>query len=693
MAASIKGWTGRPFGKSGRLSYVFIGSSDGLRVKKLFTQNEADPSNNLLAAIVDSTDDAIISKDLHGTITSWNKAAERIFGYTADEVVGGPISVLIPPDKGAEEIDILQRIRRGERIDHYHTSRVHKDGRSIDVSVTISPLTHQGQIVGASNIARDITDEKRFEREIQEHRARLQVTLNSIGDGVIVTNANGEVDYMNPVAETLTGWKTADARGQALEAVFNIINESSRRRVENPAARALQQGAVVALANHTVLIGKGGAEYAIDDTAAPIRSEGGEVWGVVLVFRDVSGSRLSEDFRARLAAIVQSSDDAIISKDLSGRITSWNPGAVRLFGYSPEEAIGRPISMMIPPERLTEETKILEQLRSGERVEHFETVRISKDRRKVEVSLTISPILDNEGRVVGASKIARDITERKRIDRELAEARQSLQRHSEELEKTVTERTSELQAAYGELEAFTYSVAHDLRAPLRRMQGFLSGLRDEIGAGLAQEPAELLRRTVASLDRMDKLVSDLLKLSQVGREAGQFQDVSLNEIVEQAIADLKPQSHGRQVEWQIGQLPVVRGNPDLLRQAFINLLSNALKYTRPRTIAKIEVDQTSVRNSVVFYVRDNGVGFNMADASKLFTPFHRLHGERQFEGSGVGLAIVERIVRKHGGQIWVEAKAEQGATFFFTLHRNSEAGPGDYVTKRDDFSLQCPARG
>ncbi|HKQ39657.1 MAG TPA: PAS domain S-box protein [Verrucomicrobiae bacterium] len=639
-------------------------------MKKLFAKTEVDPPNNLLAAIVDSTDDAIISKDLNGTITTWNKAAEHIFGYTAKEVVGGPISVLIPPEKGAEEMEILQRIRRGERIEHYETSRMRKDGKRIEVSVTISPLSHEGRIIGASKIARDITEQKRIEREIEEHRARLQVTLSSIGDAVIVTNANAQVDYMNPVAEALTGWKIAEARGQALEAVFNIINETTRRRVENPAARALEQGAIVALANHTVLIAKGGAEYAIDDTAAPIRASDKNVLGAVLVFRDVSSARAKEDFRARLAAIVQSSDDAIISKDLNGRIMSWNPGAVQLFGYNADEAVGRPISMVIPPERLHEETNILERLRRGERIDHFETVRITKDRRKVEVSLTVSPIFDSEGHVVGASKIARNITDRKRIDRELAEARDRLQRHSEELERVVGERTAEL-------EAFTYTVAHDLRAPVRRMQGFVSSLQMALGSGIAEEPRELLRRTAGSLDRMDKLVADLLKLSQVGRQTGQLEEVALDNVVQQAVAELKPQIQDRQIQWMIGSLPVVHGNPDLLRQAFINLLSNALKYTRPRAVARIEVDCMSDGGNRVFYVRDNGVGFDMDEAGKLFTPFHRLHNERQFEGSGVGLAIVERIVGKHGGQIWCDAKLDQGATFFFTLQKDSGLKGGE----------------
>jgi signal transduction histidine kinase len=309
----------------------------------------------------------------------------------------------------------------------------------------------------------------------------------------------------------------------------------------------------------------------------------------------------------------------------------------------------------------------LEKLRRGERIDHFETVRIAKDRRKVEVSLTISPILDAEGRVIGASKIARDIGERKRIDRELTEARERLKRHAQELEQTVTERTAELHAAYRELEAFTYSVAHDLRAPLRRMQGFLSGLQGELGPDITPGAAEMVRRANLSVERMDKLVSDLLKLSQVSKDAQPFQSVALDDIVRQSVAELKPQTSGRKIEWQLGRLPFVSGDPGLLRQVFINLLSNALKYTQTRPEARIVIGQTPARGTNAFYVRDNGVGFHMDHVGKLFTPFSRLHDDPKFEGSGVGLAIVDRIVRKHGGQIWAEAEPDHGATFFFTL--------------------------
>lgn len=640
----------------------------------------------LLAKIVETSNDAIVSKDLTGTITSWSPAAERIFGYSASEVVGGPISVIIPPERGEEETEILRRIGRGERIEHLETVRMRKDGSRIEVTVTISPLVKDGRIIGALKIARNISEQKQMLQKVETQRARLEVTLASIGDAVIVTDALGAVQFMNPVAESLTGWKATEARGLALETCFNIVNETTRRRVENPVLRVLRDGTVVGLANHTVLVGKSGLEYSIDDCAAPIHDGASEIGGVVLVFRDVSGSRALENFRARLAAIVQSSDDAIVGKDMTGRITSWNPAATRLFGYTADEVIGRPISILIPPERLDEETRILERLRRGERVEHLETVRLAKDRRKIEVSLTISPIHDAEGHVVGASKIARDITEQKQTQRELVAARERLEKYSQDLERTVEQRTAELRAANQELEAFTYTAAHDLRAPLRSMHGLLAILEEDAGPGLSPDKRELLSRVTGSARRMSQLIDALLDLAKVGKHELRREPTSLEELVQSSLSDLSAECQGRQVEWKLGPLPVVECDPGLMQEALTNLLGNALKYTRPRSTARVEVGQMQVDGQTVVFVRDNGIGFNMEQAQKLFTPFHRLHPERQFEGSGIGLAAVDRIIRRHGGRVWAESKPEEGATFYFTLGvaggmEAKASGPTGYQVK------------
>ncbi len=255
---------------------------------------------------------------------------------------------------------------------------------------------------------------RKAEEALRKQTEWLRVTLASIGDAVISTDAEGRVTFMNGVAETLTGWPQAEAIGQSLPVIFHIVNERTRQPVENPALRALREGTIVGLANHTVLIARDGSERPIDDSAAPMRDETGTAVGAVMVFRDVTERKRAEETQARLAAIVESSEDAIVSKTLDGIIRSWNVGAERLFGYPAAEAVGRPITLIIPPERIDEERAILDQLRRGERVEHFETVRVARDGRRLDISLTVSPIRDEAGHIIGASKIARDITARRR---------------------------------------------------------------------------------------------------------------------------------------------------------------------------------------------------------------------------------------------------------------------------------------
>ena len=262
--------------------------------------------------------------------------------------------------------------------------------------------------------------------EILRQKDLLAVTLASIGDGVIVTDAQGRVTFLNGEAERLTGWTSGEAEGHPLPAVFHIINEHTRQPVEDPVEKVLRLGTVVGLANHTILIAKDGRETPIDDSGAPIRQSDGTVQGVVLVFRDFTEQKQAERSLARLAAIVESSNDAILSKDLHGIIQTWNAGADRLFGYRAEEVIGRPITLLLPPERIQEEEQILERLLSGQRVEHLETVRVTKDGRRIDVSVTVSPVKDQDGQIIGASKIVHDITDRKRAEESLARERKLL---------------------------------------------------------------------------------------------------------------------------------------------------------------------------------------------------------------------------------------------------------------------------
>jgi PAS domain S-box-containing protein len=256
-------------------------------------------------------------------------------------------------------------------------------------------------------------------KQAEAAKQLLEITLASISDAVIVTNSQGRVTFLNAEAERLTGWSSQEASGQPLSTVFRIINEETRRPVDGPAEKVMREGTVVGLGNHSALLSKDGREIPISDSGAPIKDVDGTVRGVVLVFRDFTEQQKAMASQARLASIVECSDDAILSKDLNGTILTWNGAAERMFGYSSEEAVGKSITMLLPPDRMHEEGQILQRLGTGERIDHYETVRVARNGRSIDVSVTVSPLRDSEGHVIGASKIVRDITNRKRDEKAL----------------------------------------------------------------------------------------------------------------------------------------------------------------------------------------------------------------------------------------------------------------------------------
>jgi PAS domain S-box-containing protein len=273
-------------GRPARMSGITLDITDRKR---------ADENRAHLASIVESSQDAIITKDLNGIIQTVNAAAERLFGYKESELVGRSVTTLIPIEHHDEEADILAQLRRGQRIDHFETVRVAKDGRRIDISLTISPVRGPtGEIIGASKVARDISEKRRAQRALADQQEWFRVTLGSIGDGVIAADPDGRVSYLNGAAEAMTGWSTAEAMGKPLAEVFNIVSESTRQRAENPASKVIRTGKTRSLANHTLLVARDGSERPIADSAAPILDDGGNILGVVLVFQDVGERRRVE---------------------------------------------------------------------------------------------------------------------------------------------------------------------------------------------------------------------------------------------------------------------------------------------------------------------------------------------------------------------------------------------------------------
>ena len=351
-----------------------------------------------------------------------------------------------------------------------------------------------------------------------------------------------------------------------------------------------------------------------------------------------------------LASIVEGSDDAIISKDPAGNITSWNKGAERMFGYAAAEAMGKPIAILAAPECGDEMPSILECVMRGERVDHYETVRRAKDGRRVNVSLTISPIYDVAGRIVGASKIARDITERKMA------------------EEAVAQQAERLARANADLQQFAYITSHDLKEPLRTVVSCTEMFLNKSGGKLDSDERQLLNYVVTSARQMSTMIADLLPYARTLSEDLPTESLRISQVLGWAVNNLglAIQSSGAEIFYNPDSLPTVRGNKLALVQLFQNLLGNAIKY-RSSEPPRIEISAEQKNDSWRFWVRDNGIGIAPVYHERIFTLFQRLHTREQHAGTGVGLALCRKIVQAHGGKIWVESEEGKGATFIFSL--------------------------
>ncbi|MDO6430544.1 PAS domain S-box protein [Flavitalea sp. BT771] len=398
------------------------------------------------------------------------------------------------------------------------------------------------------------------------------------------------------------------------------------------------------------------------------------------LFQDINASELEGAAQTWLAAIIHSSDDAIISKTLDGIVSSWNEGARRIFGYEAAEMIGQPILRLIPPDRLGEEPAILERLKRGERVDHFETKRVTKYGVILDISLSISPIRDSKGQIIGASKIARNITGQKEAERIINEGKE---RFRQELEDTVRERTRELAEmnhrltkSNHELEQFAYIASHDLQEPLRKIHVFSELLEEGLNSGAdAASLAKYLHRIKNASLRMSRLIKDVLEYSRLSRAELVIAPVDLNEIIKEVLMEFDLSVAEKKAIISVGPLPVINGIGSQFRQLFRNLVGNSLKFSQqePRISVRAEkatpaeLPDTLPRNGTSKFFRisfqDNGIGFEQQHAGMVFGIFQRLNSQDAYSGSGIGLALCKKIVENHDGAITATSEPGKGATF------------------------------
>lgn len=620
----------------------------------------------MLRATLESTTDGILVTDGDGVVTDYNEKFVKMWHVPRELINAGEHRRLLKAAAGQLK-DPKQFLAR---IDEIYAS---SPPDSIDVLDLADGRTFERfsriQVVDDRNVGRvwsfrDVTERRRSEEALEKQSEWVRITLSSIGDAVISTDAEGRVTFLNGVAESLTGWSTADAAGRPLSEVFHIINQLDRRPVENPAQRVLQEGKIIGLANHTVLVARDGTEHPIDDSAAPMRDPSGAIVGTVLVFRDVTARMRAAEVQARLAAIIESSQDAVISKTLQGIIISWNAEAQRLFGYTPEEAVGQPVTLIIPPELWGEEREIMARLRRGERVEHFETTRVAKDGHRIDLSLTISPVRDETGRVIGASKVARDITDRKRTEQALRDA----DRRKDE---------------------FLALLAHELRNPLAPLQNGLQIVR------LADADSDAVARARAMMERqlahMVRLVDDLLDISRINQNKMELRRsrVLLTDVMSSAVETARPAieaaGHDLIISAPAEQIQL-DADVTRLSQVFSNLLTNSAKYTGHGGHIWFAAERHGAE--VAVSVRDTGIGIPDDALPRIFDMFSQVDRsiERVTGGLGIGLALVQGLVEMHGGKVTAESPGlEHGSTFTVRLpipERRSEPAADDALTRK-----------
>jgi PAS domain S-box-containing protein len=543
--------------------------------------------------------------------------------------------------------ECLDRAFSGEQVADEMHLRVRGDQRYY--SVCYEPLIDNDSVSHVAAVITDLTKRKQVDLERQKIEQRYRTLFEYSPDGVLIADRESNFFDANESMCRMLGYRREELVGLHAS---SIVASSEVPRIDQ-ALGVIHSGSEYQ--QQWQLRRKDGSLFDVEVIATAMPD--GNLLGVV---RDITNRKREEAARSYLAAIVGASEDPIVSKDLNGVITTWNSAAERMFGYSAQEIIGKPMEQLIPQDRLNEEPQILACIVRGETIDHFETVRVTKEGAPINVSITISPIKDADGIVVGASKIVRDITESKGVAERISQL-------NAELELRVTERTSELEAVNKELESFSYSVSHDLRAPLRHLNGFSLALLEDYSDKLDEKGKGFLRELRGASQQMSLLIDDVLQLAQVTRSEMFRETVDMTELVTQILEAMQKIQPERTVSVAVQEGLAAYGDKRLLGIALTNLLGNSWKFTSKKENPAISFGRETRDGKNCYFVRDNGAGFDMAYVGKLFGAFQRLHSANEFEGTGIGLANVQRIINRHGGRVWAEGAVDAGATFYLTL--------------------------
>src|SRR5579871_954659 len=682
-----------PSGKALRMEGIAFDITARKHAEDALRNNEV-----LLHLLLDGIGDyAIYMLDPLGRVASWNTGAARIKGYSAEEVIGKSIAMFYPPSDiamGKVDIALHEALTKGRY--ESEGQRIRKDGSIFLAHVVLFPMfDSEGTLRGFAKVLHDITERKRAEVALNESLRVSESARKELADFkyaidqhaiVATTDVSGRITYVNDKFCAISQY----SRQELLNQNHRIINSGFHPK---EFFRELYQTVARGVTWHAEICNraKDGSYYWVDTTVVPLLNPDGRPRQYIAIRTDITERKENERklalqttelMRQReqldkanqalesqtqmLESVLNSIGEGLVAADADGNFILWNPMAKTILNAGPISSSREQwpeIYSIYQTDEVTpypaEQLPLVQALRGQPtRAELFVRHPDSKEGTWIEVNA--QPMRNEQGELCGAVAAINDITARKASEREIRLL-------NSDLEARVRQRTAELEVANRELEAFTYSVSHDLRAPLRHIAGFSKILMDEFEASLAPEARHYLSRILDGTHRMGLLVDELLNLARVGRYNLRLHITDLNGIIEELMPMLIADCKDRSVEWRIAKLPQCECDPILIKQVMQNLLLNAIKFTRTREQAIIEIGVTQRENKTAIFVRDNGVGFDMKYADKLFGVFQRLHRAEDFEGTGVGLATVQRIIHKHGGRIWAEAGLDKGATFYFTL--------------------------
>ncbi len=702
-------------------------------VNEVTSKNSAHEKIKEYAAILESTDDAIIGKTFDGTITSWNKGAEQMYGYAAEEVIGRSVDIIIPPEKINEFRELMLKLQRGEKIEHLRTKRIKKDGTEIIISVTISPIVNSaGRLTGASAIARDITQKTLLEDMIYENSEKMKLALTAGRMGTWDWKFPNNTIEWDDYTYKIFGIGEGKFSGK-FDDFLQLVHPEDREKVHNDIELTVENN-VPFESEFKIISHDNNIRYLLfrGKLLKDITGQAFRLIGICLDITEKKKAELEKDkllviekklrkradhLKRRLSFLAETS--RILSSSLEYETTiktvvktvvpiladicvidliddSGNIKTVEVVHSDPEKV---KLLDEISAKYETSFDLIKKVVKSRnsiaiKKVDEKYLKHIAKDNEHLSALLrldinsaliiplktkekiygAITLVMSESGRYYNKEDLilAEELAGRTATAIENVKLYISSKLTNIELEKRVKKRTEELELLNKELETFSYSVSHDLRTPLRAIQGFSNILVDEFSGSLNEEGRRLFKIIISNAARMGNLIDDLLSFSRMTKTKISNSEIDFNLMITEIFNEIKLSNEGQIIELKLDNLPPAFGDSSMLRQVWVNLITNAVKFSSKKNKSVIDIGSYKEKNETVYFIKDNGVGFDMQYADKLFGVFQRLHKTTEFEGTGVGLALIKKIITRHGGLIWTDAKLNEGAAFYFSLGNQNE---------------------